>query len=127
MNYSPYYYDPYPNGPFPPFQHPSFQWNREYPPVDTHIFGQSVVAFQKLMRDGSIVLNKLAEPHFAHQLMTAAQAGHQHEVDRLMKSIGVGSLIITTKYTPTGVVFTLDPNVPGTPCCTLTMALQWGA
>lgn len=104
---------------------PGVQWNRKYPPVDTKILGQSVTAFQKLMRDGGILLNKLAEQRFAYQLMTAAQAGNQHEVDRIMASIGIESAI-STKYTPSGVIFTVDPNVQGTSCCTLTMSLKWG-
>jgi hypothetical protein len=107
------------------YQHPHFQWNRQYPPVDTQILSQSVIAFRKLMRDGGLLLNKLSEHRFAYQLMSAAQAGNRQEVDRLIKSIGIGSIIKTT-YTPSGVMFTIDPNVPGTACCTLTMYLKWG-
>jgi hypothetical protein len=40
------------------------------------------------------------------QLMRAAQSSDEEEVDRIIKSTGV-STIVNTSYTPTGVTFTL--------------------
>lgn len=103
-----------------------FPTNREFPPVNTHLFTQSIISFRKLMKDGSTVLDKLAEPSFAYQFMTAAQAGNQKEIDRFIKQFGVDS-VVKTKFTPAGVHIIIDPNVPSTPCCTLTMYLRWGS
>ncbi|CAM3558988.1 hypothetical protein [Marinicrinis lubricantis] len=123
ISYSPYTYTLYPAPYVTPY------WTaytaREYPPVDTQQFTQSVTSFRKLMRDGSLILSKLSEANFAYQLMAAAQAGNQHEVDRLIATIGTESKI-TSKYTPSAIHFTIDPNVEGTPCCTLSMLLKWG-
>ncbi|MVP01319.1 hypothetical protein [Paenibacillus lutrae] len=98
---------------------------RKYPTVNTSTLSQSILAFRKLMADGSQVLARLADKSFAHQVMSAAQAGNKLEVDRLMKSIGVSS-IITTRYTPSSIILEIDPDIEGTPCCNLTMALKWG-
>jgi hypothetical protein len=108
------------------YQNPYYQWNRpyQYPPTDTTIFNQSVVTFQKIAKDSAKILDKLSEPQFAHQIMYAAQVGNQHEVDRLIKSIGVPSTVIT-KYTPDGILLTIHGKNIVTQCCTLTMYLRW--
>jgi hypothetical protein len=77
------------------------------------------------MVDADLLLSKLSDPAFANQLMSAAQEGHKEEVERLIKSVGSQSAIIT-QYTPSGVQFTIDPNGEETPCCTLSMTLKWG-
>lgn len=113
--------------PYPSYyQYPHFQWNRpyQYPPVDITIFSQSVVAFQKIAKDSAKILDKFSEPQFAYQIMSAAQAGNHQEVDRLIKSIGVPSTVIT-KYTPDGVLLTIHANAHDSQCCTLTMYLRW--
>jgi len=115
MYYNPMYY-PYPH----------YHWNRQYPSVDTATFLQSVTAFQKISGEAGTILKKLSEQQFAYQLMAAAQAGNQKEVDRLIKSIGT-STPVTTKYTPDGVLLTIHADADGSQCCTLTMYLRWGA
>ncbi|MEW9673460.1 hypothetical protein [Ammoniphilus sp. 3BR4] len=105
-----------------PFPH--YDWSRQYPPVDTATFHHSVVAFQKIANESATILSKLAQSPFAHQLMSAAQAGNQREVDRLIKSIGTATPV-TTSYTPDGVLLTIHADTQGSQCCRLTMYLRW--
>ncbi|MBD0382561.1 hypothetical protein [Paenibacillus sedimenti] len=132
MNYPPSYYPPQPhtlygNYPLPAAVYPTpyWVWNRDFPPVDTTILAHSVVGFQKLMKDASIVLSKLSDQHISNQIMTAAQTGNQKEVDRIVHAFGCESLVMTG-YTPSGVQFKIDPRDQGVPCCSLTMMLKWG-
>ncbi|HJV45072.1 MAG TPA: hypothetical protein VJ824_05010 [Bacillota bacterium] len=110
---------------YPYFPYPQGSWDRSYPPVDTTLFNQSVLAFQKMASEAATLLNKLAEPAFAHQLMSAAQQGHQQEVDHLIKSVGV-PYAVTTRYTPTGIQLSIHADVQGSECCSLSMFLRWG-
>lgn len=119
-----HYHIPYPQLYFyPTFQIP-YPY-RQYPEVDDTTFHQSIEKFQKIAKDASVILNKLSNHEFAHQLMVAAQRGNQQEVNRLMNSIGISSPI-TTKYTPTGLELTIKDNAQGSQCCTLSMYLKWG-
>ncbi|MFC4100541.1 hypothetical protein [Paenibacillus xanthanilyticus] len=93
---------------------------RAFPQVDTKIFEASVSSFSKLMSDGSLLLKKLSDPGFAHQLMSASQEGKQDTVDSMLKGVGSGTPIQTT-YTPSGVTFTLEAEG-----CSLRMSLRWG-
>ncbi|TYP75538.1 hypothetical protein [Paenibacillus methanolicus] len=93
---------------------------RAFPPVDTKIFEASVGSFSKLMSDGSLLLKKLSDHGFAHQLMSASQEGKQETVDTMLKGVG-SDTPIHTSYTPTGVTFTLEADD-----CSLRMTLRWG-
>lgn len=99
-----------------------------YPPVDTKIFEKSVKSIQLLMKQGSILLDRLGDVLFAANIMSAAQQGKQAQVDELIKSIGL-KVPVSTHYTPSGVIFTLttaaSPNAPAS-CCTLTVSMKWG-
>ncbi|TXK76107.1 hypothetical protein [Paenibacillus sp. N3.4] len=108
-----YYYEPYP------------LWPRDYPPVNTKILSHSITAYPKLLHDASLVLNKLGNAQIAQQLMANAQNGNQKEVDHIVRSFGLES-VVATRYTPSSVQFTINPHAEGKPCCTLTMSLQWG-
>lgn len=122
---------PYPYSiPVPPY--PVYTMNyhipRTYPAVDPTIFSASIKSFRLLMTQGSILLDRLGNLQFARQIMTAAQEGKHHEVNRLIQSIGL-KVPVKTTYTPTGVNFELiaqsHPNIPNS-CCTLTINLKWG-
>jgi len=109
------------------YHYPNTQFpiNRQYPPVSTTTFEHSVAVFQKTVVEASTILRKFADPLFAHRLISAAQTGNQQEVDRLIKSIGVSTPVIT-KFTPDGVLLTIHTQAQGLQCCTLTMYLRWG-
>ncbi|MFC5450832.1 hypothetical protein [Paenibacillus aestuarii] len=135
MNYPPaYYWDPfrhtyYPYASYPPelFGHPPSypESNREMPPVNTNMLEHSVTSLQKIVNDATIVLSKLKDKQIAHQLMTAAQAGNQQEVERIVHTFGIAEPIQTT-YTPSAIQFKIDPVPQESHCCSLTMMLKWG-
>ena len=101
---------------------------RAYPPVDINIFEKSVKTFRQLMSQGSRLLDRLGDAQFARRVMSAAQQGKQTEVNQLIHSIGL-SVPVVTKFTPSGVIFTLathPPQLEAIDCCTLTIAMKWG-
>jgi hypothetical protein len=127
MFYHPHYYYGYPVPlPQPVHDHSYPLWSREpyaYPPIDTTFFHQSTVAFQSLIKQASVILDKLAaSQELCAALMKAAQQGNQAEVDRIVKSTGV-TTAVTTVYTPTSVQFLLQaPHQGGS----LALNLRWG-
>lgn len=104
-----------------PFNSPVNRFS--YPPVDVTIFTHSVQSFRLLMEQGNVLLNRLNDASFARKLMDAAQKGQQREVDNLVKSIGL-KVPVTTRYTPSGVTFSLSLSAVN--CCVLTLSLKWG-
>ncbi|MBD1380369.1 hypothetical protein [Metabacillus arenae] len=100
---------------------------RQYPPVDITIFSQSVKTFRVIMKQGELLLDKLGDTAFSHKLMDAAQRGNQAEVDRLIKGIGGLNVPVQVRYTPSAIIFNLQPPAEeSTDCCTLTVTLKWG-
>ncbi|MBU9721463.1 MULTISPECIES: hypothetical protein [Bacillaceae] len=98
-----------------------------YPPIETKYFEESLDAYGSLLEHGKIVLESLSSSkEKMSSLMDAAQEGKDEEVDKIIKSTGVPT-IVNTSYTPTGVTFTLYADAETvTNCCTLTMYLRWG-
>ncbi|MBP1964790.1 hypothetical protein [Paenibacillus aceris] len=124
LNYQPYY-SPYESWDrttamgHNPYEH------RDYPAIDSKILSQSLTASQHLLKDASLVIQKLADPAISHELMKYAQQGNQKEVDRIIHSFGSKSLIVTS-YSPSAVKFAIDPHTDGMPCCEVTLMLKWG-
>ncbi|MWC31285.1 ankyrin repeat domain-containing protein [Paenibacillus sp. MMS18-CY102] len=98
---------------------------RELPPVDPAMLERSARTFQPMVQDASKLISRLSERSFATPLMAAAQAGHQQEVDRMIRTVATNSRI-QTKYTPSGIVLTIEPSDAASTCCNLTMTLKWG-
>ncbi|PYZ97844.1 hypothetical protein CR205_04420 [Alteribacter lacisalsi] len=98
-----------------------------YPPVDVSAFQESLAANYTLLRHGYYMLSRFyASPPLMYSLINAAQSGNDDEVDRLVESTGVPS-VVETSYTPTSVTFRLQSDAQTFPrCCTLTMNLVWG-
>jgi hypothetical protein len=133
MHGSPYHFCPYGQPTMVPLYYPVYDdpWIpylvRQYPPVDITLFNKSAIAMQKLMKEASIVLNKIASSkNFAYKLMSAAQESKLKEVERLIQSTGVHSKV-ETSYTPDGINLKLSSQVEGSDCCHLTIALRWRA
>ncbi|MDQ0219988.1 hypothetical protein ELQ35_02345 [Peribacillus cavernae] len=112
--------------PMPLYPEP-LPFRKQYPKIDVTMFSSSVKSFQMLMGQSSMLLEHLGNPAFAYKIMEAAQQGKSQEVDRLIQSIGL-KVPVTTKYTPTGVTFTLQTRVQSNnpSCCTLTIPMKWG-
>ncbi|WP_141395248.1 MULTISPECIES: hypothetical protein [Bacillus] len=95
---------------------------RPYPEVDPTMFTESAHEMQELMREASLVLDRLAESKdFAISVMSAAQESDTKKVDELLKTTGIHSSVDVT-YNPDGINLKLtgDKN-----CCNLTIALRW--
>lgn len=116
----------------PPHYYPQHNYNqsnahivRQYPAVDPTVFNESAVAFQKLLKEASIVLNKLADSKdFAGEVMSAAQESNMQKVEELIESTGVHSKV-DVSYNPDGIRLEMKNKVEDTDCCHLTMALKW--
>lgn len=125
MNYNPYHY------PVNPYLSPymlNYQPARTYPPVNTKVFSESIQSLQRLMEQGHILLDRLANPQLSQKVMNAAQQGKHAEVNRLIQSLGLKAHVKTT-YTPSSVNFELTtPPTPVSPvsCCTLNINMRWG-
>lgn len=99
--------------------------NRQYPQVDPTMFEQSAKSMQTLMKEASLVLNKLAvSKDFATKVMYAAQQSNMKEVDELIKSTGIKSQV-KTSFTPDGIHMRLSSSIGEAECCHLTIALRW--
>ncbi|MGM0875326.1 MAG: hypothetical protein ACQEWV_11085 [Bacillota bacterium] len=98
---------------------------RLYPGVDTSLLEQSAKSMQNLMKEASLVLNKLAESKpFANKIMYAAQHSNMKEVEMLIQSTGIKSKV-KTSFNPDGINFKLSSKVGSSDCCHLTIALRW--
>jgi hypothetical protein len=98
---------------------------RKLPEVDPTLFKESAEEMRILMMDASIMLAKLADSkEFAKQVMAAAQASNDKEVDRLLKSTGIKSDVKAT-FNPDGLNLQLEASVGGTKSSQLTIALRW--
>ncbi|MDT8858676.1 hypothetical protein N0O92_00440 [Alkalihalobacillus sp. MEB130] len=102
------------------------QQDSPFPPVDISFFQKSLVTYQTLLEHGQTIINHfVSSREKMTQLMDAAQASDDAEVDRLIRETGVPT-VVETSYSPTGVTFTLRGDVGDAQCCTLTMYLRWG-
>ncbi|WP_156906560.1 hypothetical protein [Alteribacter aurantiacus] len=97
-----------------------------YPPVETSLFAQSLQESQALIEHGrTIVTHLAANEGKMYDLMTAAQAGNDDQVDQIVGSTGV-PIDVETSYTPRSVTFRLRQSTATIPrCCTLTMNIVW--
>ena len=114
--------------PFVPYHSSALSYStalRPYPQVDPTLFNQSAIAMQMLMKDASLLLNKLAESkEFDSKIMAAAQQSNMKEVEKLIKSTGIKSKV-ETSFNPDGISLKLSSKVGSTECCHLTILLRW--
>jgi uncharacterized protein YicC (UPF0701 family) len=109
----------------PPNRPNSYYPIRQYPEIDPNLLYQSANESKKLMKEASIVLNKLSESkEFDAELMYAAQASDIEEVRRLIHSIGVTSQV-DVQYNPDGLRLEFTSQVANMDCCRLFIALRW--
>ncbi|WP_404451719.1 hypothetical protein LG329_15465 [Virgibacillus necropolis] len=114
------YYSYHPN------YYPVFYWPvRQYPDVDPNLLYQSANESKKLMKEASMVLDKLSESkEFDAELMYAAQTSDIDEVKRLIHSIGVTSEV-DINYNPDGLRLEFTSQVADMDCCRLYISLRW--
>ncbi len=110
---------------YPYYLHYPVSQQRVYPQVDVALFKQSAESMKKLLKETSLLVNKLSSsPSFAYQVMTAAQQSNQKEVERLIKSAGVTSKA-EISFNPDNIHLELSSKTGATNCCHLTVALRW--
>lgn len=98
---------------------------RQYPSIDPTFFNESALSMQHLLKEASLVLNRLAQSkQFAGQVMSAAQKSDSKGVERLIKSTGIKADVKVT-FNPDGINMRLSSQVAGAECCKLTIALRW--
>lgn len=119
------YYLYHPSYYYPPYWHTAYRPIRQYPAVEPNLLYQSANEAKKLMKEASIVLNKLSESkEFDAELMYAAQASDIDEVNRLIHSIGVTSNV-DVHFNPDGIRLEFTSKVENVDCCRLLIALRW--
>lgn len=117
--YQPWYYH------HPALVHYRYWPYRQMPQVDPQYLFQSANETKKMMKDASMVLDKLADSkEFDAQVMHAAQASDPEEVKRLIKSIGISSAV-EVNYTPDGLKLEFSSEIAHTDCCRLIISLRW--
>ncbi|WP_163581961.1 hypothetical protein [Gracilibacillus saliphilus] len=109
----------------PPYCYSNYWPIRQYQSIDPSFLYQSANESKKLMKDASMVLNKLSDSkEFDAELMYAAQSSDIVEVKRLINSIGVTS-DVDINYNPDGLRLEFASKVDNTDCCRLSIALRW--
>ncbi|SOC05819.1 hypothetical protein SAMN05880501_104120 [Ureibacillus xyleni] len=96
-----------------------------YPPVDPNYLYQSANETKKLMKDASLVLDRLASSKdFDEKLMNHAQLSESEEVKRLIKSIGITS-DVEAVYNPDSLRLEFISHHSNSECCRLSIVLKW--
>ncbi|KGR78938.1 hypothetical protein CD33_00660 [Ureibacillus sinduriensis BLB-1 = JCM 15800] len=96
-----------------------------YPPVDPELLYESANQSSKLMKEASMVLDKLASSkEFGARLMDVAQQSRTDEVERLIHSVGITSDVEVT-YNPDGLELVFKSKVKNMDCCKLSISLRW--
>lgn len=112
---------------FPVYAHPLPRtYFRVYPEVDPTVFTESAESMQQLMKEASIILQKLSDSkEFATEVMAAAQEGNKEKVSQLLLSTGVHSGV-KVDFNPDGINLNMTSEIEGKDCCHLTISLRWG-
>ncbi|MCD5325141.1 MULTISPECIES: hypothetical protein [Pontibacillus] len=112
---APQAYGPYPMPPSRP----------SYPEVDPSTLTDSAKAFQSLMSDAHIIIEKFAtSPSFSQQVMEAAQQSNKEKVKQLLEGTGIKHPI-KIRYNPDGLHLTLTAQSQNQDCCKMELAFHW--
>lgn len=96
-----------------------------YPGVDSELLYESAKQSTKLMKEASMVLDKLASSReFGARLMNVAQHSNTQEVERLIHSVGITS-DVKINYNPDGLELEFHSKVQSLDCCKLLISLRW--
>lgn len=96
-----------------------------YPPVDPTKLTASARESLDMAAQLNLLLVQIRDHKpFAAKLMEAAQHSNQAEVDRLIKSTGVGKPY-TIKYNPQGFHIVMQNDESEPPCCKVEVTLVW--
>lgn len=101
-------------------------WNRQqFPNVNPALFMSSAKHMQAIMRDASILLERMSSSQeFSYAIMEAAQKSDQQQVDTLIKNTGIEASP-KISYTPDGLKLNFEVIAENLNCCQLTLSLRW--
>ena len=121
--YSPYIHYVYhnPNGPYFRSYFPS----RVLPPINPTYFMSSALQMQLVMKDASVLLEKIANSRkFSIDIMSAAQQSQKSKVEELIKSTGITKQP-KVSYSPDGLTLAFTDEHNHIDCCHLTLKIRW--
>ena len=96
-----------------------------FPPANPDFLYESAKESNKLMKEASMVLDKLASSkEFDARLMDFAQQSNTKEVKNLIQSVGITS-DVDIKYNPDGLELEFKSKVKDQDCCKLSISLRW--
>ena len=108
-----------------PMNQPNPRNQSPYPEVNPNQLYDSANETKKLMKDASLVLDRLASSkEFDRQLMDHAQQSQSEEVKKLIKSIGIES-DVDVLYTPDSLRIEFISQIENSDCCKLSIVLKW--
>nr|WP_295971408.1 hypothetical protein [uncultured Bacillus sp.] len=95
-------------------------------PVNPSIFMNSARLTQMLLKDGGIILEKLAvSKTFSGNIITAAQSSDKNKVVSLLQSTGIQNTP-KVSYTPNGLTLSFVHEENQIDCCHLILKIRWG-
>jgi len=96
-----------------------------FPPVNPELLTESASQSNKLMKEASMILDKLSSSkEFSTRLMDFAQQSNTEEVKRLIQSVGITS-DVSINYNPDGLELEFKSKVQNIDCCKLSISLRW--
>ncbi|QSS99409.1 hypothetical protein IMZ31_15185 [Pontibacillus sp. ALD_SL1] len=105
--------------------YPMPQFRPTYPDVDPTTLTDSAKAFQSLMSDAHIIIEKFAtSPNFSQKVMKAAQQSNNEKVKQLIQGTGIQHPI-EIHYNPDGIHLTLTAQSQNQDCCKMELAFHW--
>lgn len=115
-HYNPYYHPNY-------FVH--YPNQRQMSPVNPALFMTSAKHMKIIMKDASILLDKMSDSRkFSLDLMAAAQVSNKEKVNQMLKGTGIQTMPEVT-YTPDGMKLNFLSYVEDMNCCQLSLSLRW--
>ncbi|MFE8702376.1 hypothetical protein ACFYKX_17400 [Cytobacillus sp. FJAT-54145] len=132
MNYYPqaqhmppnYTYNPY-NAQMPHYRFYPQPYYRPFPQVNPDLFMQSAHHMQVLMKDASLLLDRMASSkEYAMNLMGAAQESKMQQVNDMIKGAGITTMP-EVSYTPEGLKLYFKSKAEDIDCCHLSLTLRW--
>lgn len=89
------------------------------------MFMTSAKYMQALMKDASVLLEKMADSkEFAVKLMNAAQESKQQLVNDQIKQTGIQN-IPSVSFTPDGLKLSFSKDIDHLNCCNLVLSVRW--
>ncbi|KAB2334715.1 hypothetical protein F7731_13145 [Cytobacillus depressus] len=101
--------------------------NRVYPSVNPGSFMKSAKEMERIVKDASRLIEKMAaDRNFSFELMNAAQASQNSKINSMIKSTGI-THIPKVHFTPDGLILHFESAAQLQGCCGLTLNIRWNS